>query len=176
MKKILLITLLALAGCTSSQLPNDAFYSNKGIEEEKIRTKGHMNGYSIKANDLIEGRTKGANYKRLLISDGENEVMTRYAYDCGKSKHSDCYAIHIWDPENIDNLYSQLKEMYCTNGIYQGSVWSSIFPSYWDKYNSERNEYHCNKLHISCLAVTLLDKKEANVYLKEHPETKILKA
>jgi hypothetical protein len=170
MKKILLITLLALAGCTSSQLPNDAFSSSKGIEEEKIRTKGHMNGYSIKANDLIEGRTKGANYKRLLINNGEEVRMTVYAYDV--KMNGEYIDIYIWSGKNARNLYYSLWNFASyKNHHFAYHKWMNMFTSYLFGNNHEVNNFICDKIHIKASCLTMFNKDEATKYLRDNQDT-----
>jgi hypothetical protein len=167
MKKILLVTLLAITGCTASQIPKDTFIY-KGENDHKIRTFGNMNGYSVSEDEIAEGRTKCANYKRLLISDGEKEVMTRLAYDCEQSKDKEIYILHIWNINYAYNLFYTLREEYRKGDPEYDFTLSSIFPSCWDRDNVKMNCFYCCQLYLKCNAVTLFNKKEANKYVEEH--------
>jgi hypothetical protein len=175
-KKIILLTLLALAGCTTSEMPHICKSSNR--KNYKIRTNGEMNGYSVSEDEIVEGRTKDANYNRLLITNGYIEVMTRFAYDCGKSKHSDCYAIHMWEPKPRKNLYSSLTALVglnSDNDYVDHDIWFKMFPSYEDDINCECSFFYCNVVHIKIKAVKLLNKKEADELLAAHPKMNVFK-
>jgi hypothetical protein len=166
MKKVIFLTLLAIVGCTTAEMP-----TNKSNIKTHIFTKGKMNGYSVSENEIMEGRTKGANYKRLLISDGDKEVITRLAYDCDEhSKNKDICTLHIWSIFYTYELYCPLKEMYGNRGINKGKALISVFPSYWDWANLDENWFHCSNIYINSNAVTFLDKKEAEEYESTHPK------
>jgi hypothetical protein len=182
MKKIVLLALIVLVGCTASDMPHIFKSSNR--KNYNIRTSGEFNGYSVSEDEIIEGRTKGANYKRLLISYGENKVITRFAYDCSESKHSDCYAIHIWEPQRSVDLYFSIKKLIGLNPDYNyiindndndndDDIWLSVFPSHDDNTNFEYLNLYCNAVHIKIKAVKFLDKKEADELLATQPNVRV---
>jgi hypothetical protein len=171
MKKIALLILIAIAGCTAVEMPHICKSSNR--KNYKIRTSGEFNGYSIEENDIIEGKTRNANYKRLLISDGEKEVMTRYAYDVEKEKNGKTYTLRIWHVRAMNELFFSIKRTFDKGVSIYGSR-TVVFPLYEDTKNARWGITQCCYIHLNCIAVTMLDKKGADAYLKEHPETVII--
>jgi hypothetical protein len=175
MRKILIITLLALAGCTASEMPTN----KSDIEDyKKIRTNGKFNGYSIEENDIIEGRAHNANYKRLLISNEVATRLTKYAYDVKKEKNGKTYLLHIWNWKPTSKLYDYIKDTFSFEGKkdlpYNVSKNCTVFPEDSDIDNRALCIFTCSYIYLNCNKVTLFDKNEAEEYLKEHPETGII--
>jgi hypothetical protein len=170
MDKRIIILLLALASCTDVTLhPNKI----KGIEKESINTKGNMNGYAVDERYIIEGRSKGANYKRLLFLNGDTEFMTRHAYDVDKKTKDGVYTVHVWDMFEGKELYDNVKRLQFDNSYSKPNEYFTIFPSRDDDVNYEHNGLHCDHIHFNVLAVRLFDKKEADEYIESHPDIRI---
>jgi hypothetical protein len=170
MKNIVLLALIALAGCTAAEMPNS---SNRGVEEYTICTKGDMNGYSVDERDIIEGRTKGANYKRLLFLNGETEFMTRHAYDVDKITKDGVYTVHVWYQSEGKELYDNVRRLQYDRIYSKPGDYFTIFPSRNEDDNYEHNDMHCEHIHFNVSAVRLFDKKEAEEYIASHPDMKI---
>jgi hypothetical protein len=171
MKKIALLILIALAGCTAVEMPHICKSSNR--KNYKIRTSGKMNGYSVSEDEIIEGRTKGANYKRLLLNNGKKEIMTKYAYDCEKQAKILCYKLHIWGFIEAEELYDCLNMLKYDSDYDESGISHNIFPTNDLESNYEHNVFHCYCILINASVVTLFDKKEAEEYIASHPGIKI---
>ncbi|BAX03414.1 hypothetical protein [Azobacteroides phage ProJPt-Bp1] len=151
--------------------------SNSGVEEYTIRTHGDMNGYAANDKEIMEGRTHGANYKRILVTNGQEEFMTRYAYDIDKQidKENNRFKVHIWAGWNSREFYDCLHALkddknYAKVGVYNDVFISRNEDDNWDKY-----ALHCEHIYLKTDAVKLFNKVEADEYLKEHPETNVFK-
>jgi hypothetical protein len=172
MKNIVLLALIALAGCTAAEMPTN----KSDIEDyKKIRTNGKFNGYSIEENDILEGRTHNANYKRLLISNEVATRLTKYAYDVGKNKNGKTYTLHIWKVKPTDKLYERIKHTFSSSKDDTDMLKNcNVFPKDYNSDNIDLCLVTCCSIHLNCNKVTLFDKNEAEEYLKEHPETGII--
>jgi hypothetical protein len=144
---------------------------NRTCAVDKFKFKSgsncEFNGYS--KDDVIEGRTDEANYKRLLVRGVRYMAMTRFAYDCKFYPHSvhagECIKVLIWSAKHgRDPLLNALNHDDITGG---GSV-RIIKLKYYSLLD-------CHEVYLDPSVVTKLTKSEADEYLKEHPKTIIFK-
>jgi hypothetical protein len=161
---VVLLAFIGLIGCTSL----DVSGVNNSIKEFKIRTSGNLNGFT--KNEIIEGRTKGANYKRIMVSYGLYKIITKYAYDCEITKNGVNTMVHIWDEIDSETFTSMLRKLIIDIVEFTSyDVRNDIV------LDDESNIFYCNRITLKNNNITLFDKSESKTYLKEHPKTEIFK-
>jgi hypothetical protein len=165
--KILSLLMIAIIGCTSIDSQRGSIYDSVNTFESK---KPNFNGYNEKKT--IEGRSKYANYKRILAQGKWCLFMTEYAYDHKVSDDKKTIIVYIWGTQlHMRNLKVALEHMvgnfrdnkiappYCPNIVLD--FHSGIFKS--------------DELTLDASKVKMFTDDEAEEYLKEHPDTEVIR-
>jgi hypothetical protein len=158
MKKIILLSTIVIAGCTSVDMPRDAYTNadNAFVPERAIK-----NGYDNWR--LMPGRRKNPEYKTLLVHGEWITAMSRYAYDYDMMYNGDI-RIYLWDKGNYKNI---VKSLLATYGNFTGPYKEDgkIILKLFERLVSS------NEITVSGKLVKMLTKDERDEYLKNNPDT-----
>jgi hypothetical protein len=144
-----------------------------------IHTHGKMNGYTADKNSIVEGRTWGANYKRILFNDGKREVMTLKAYDIEEPKKNNKgniingipegkIGVRTWFSREAHSLYNKIMDMR-NNAEWPYRMY--IFDTAYAETNVIRPFTICCTIYLNARYVKLFNKDEAIAYIKMNPQT-----
>jgi hypothetical protein len=162
MKKIILLALVAIVGCTAIEVPKK---NNSCVNKFRNRTIGSTNGYTDM--EVVCGRPLnwGGNYKRILVHGVRSTAMTKYAYD--HKVTNDGIVLNIMWFNSLKKIIKELDSPDITGAGDDDRI--CVVKDY------DFNLIDDDKVYLNADSITMLTKFEADAYLKEHTNTKIFK-
>jgi hypothetical protein len=167
MKKIILLLMIAIIGCTLVDMPGDSIYDSVNTFKSK---KPNFNGYNPNTS-IAEGRNHVADYKRILIHGGQYTAMTVLAYDCSKTNDGKNILVYVWD--SVSKAWPLYMALQSLVGDFKYNDAPKGCPNIVLKY--KKYMIYCDRFTLDASRIALLNKNEAEAYLKEHPETVLFK-